>query len=211
MFGNGIHRSSAASGAQYERVPILPTNLIRNFSSTPNKTASEEKLHSSSFKYQRLSDPSRRSFSFKESRLGRAWTKTKEAIKQYGVLWFIIYWATFVPLFMVFTIPFRLGMEIVPTVEWLDERGWMDWTKVFKVDTQKVIERIHNNDDFELMNNRVTGQIKYEGRTANMFITTFLIWELAKPLRYLFYLFLCRRTVLFCRKRGILPKFFKKF
>ena len=57
---------------------------------------------------------------------------------------------------MVFTIPFRLGMEIVPTVEWLDERGWMDWTKVFKVDTQKVIERIHNNDDFELMNNRVT-------------------------------------------------------
>ena len=57
---------------------------------------------------------------------------------------------------MVFTIPFRLGMEIVPWVEWLEKNGCMNWTKVFNVDTPKVIERIHNNDDFELMNNRIT-------------------------------------------------------
>jgi hypothetical protein len=57
---------------------------------------------------------------------------------------------------MVFTIPFRLGIEIVPWVEWLEKKGCMNWTKVFNVDTQKVIQKIHNNDDFELMNNRIT-------------------------------------------------------
>merc|ERR1712150_336063 len=160
----GIHRKAPCQ----ESSPLLPSKLIRNFSAKPEQTASDEKL--SSYNYNRLCDkPSRRAFSFKDSRLGRAWTRTKETIKQYGVLWFIIYWATFVPLFMVFTIPFRLGMEIVPWVEWLEKNGCMNWTKVFNVDTPKVIERIHNNDDFELMNNRITGQVKYEGKTANMF------------------------------------------
>ncbi|CBY18184.1 unnamed protein product [Oikopleura dioica] len=201
MWGSGSHHRK---GPGYETISLLPSKLTRNFTSKPEQTASQEKLHSFNF-------CQRRAFSFKESRLGRAWTRTKETIKQYGVLWFIIYWATFVPLFMVFTIPFRMGMEIVPWVEWLEKNGCMNWTKVFNVDTQKVIQRIHNNEDFELMNNRITGEVKYEGKTANMFITTFLIWEVAKPLRYLFYLFLCRRTVLFCRSRNILPKFFKKF
>lgn len=67
---------------------------------------------------------------------------------------------------MVFTIPFRLGMEIVPWVEWLEKKGCMNWTKVFNVDTQKVIQRIHNNDDFELMNNRITVEFTILGKIS---------------------------------------------
>ena len=70
---------------------------------------------------------------------------------------------------MVFTIPFRMGMEIVPWVEWLEKNGCMNWTKVFNVDTQKVIQRIHNNEDFELMNNRITVKLEFSDKITHIF------------------------------------------
>lgn len=193
-----------------EKVPLLP--MIKNSPYSPSFSESRDSTTKLLTAYNHAPKSKRQSsFSFKNSKLGKAWAQTKQTIKQYGVLWFIVYWATFLPLFIVFTIPFRLGVEIVPYVEWLEEKGYMNWTKVFKIDTKSVISRIHQNDDFELMNNRLTGQVKYQGQTANMIITTVLLWEVCKPLRYMFYLFLCRRTVLYCRRQHIFPKFFKKY
>ena len=54
-------------------------------------------------------------------------------------------------------------------------------------------------------------KIEFNGETASMIFSTFIVWELCKPLRYGFYLYMCRATVAFCRKRNIMPKFFSKF
>ena len=54
-------------------------------------------------------------------------------------------------------------------------------------------------------------KIEFSGETAAMIMSTVIIWELCKPLRYSFYLYMCRSTVAFCRRRNIMPKFFAKY
>lgn len=133
--------------------------------------------------------------------------RIKNEIKQYTVLWFIIYWVSFVPLFMLFMIPYYSGIDCVGWLSWLQKKGWMEWTKQVGVDTEKLIQRVENDDDFRIDTLGWT----IRGSTANLLLTTILIWEVCKPARYLFYLFLCRQTVKFCRARQIFPKFFRKY
>merc|ERR1712113_174553 len=139
--------------------------------------------------------------------------QVKERVKQYGSLWFIFYFGTFVPLFMFFSIPYHLGYDIIGPANFLERHGWLDWLKWFNINPRSLIDRCENNDTFVIFDSIMDGKLRYEfgGQTATMLLTTFIVWELMKPFRYIFYAALCRYTVQFCQRRNILPKFFKKF
>jgi len=124
---------------------------------------------------------------------------------------------------MLFMIPYYSGIDCVGWLSWLQKKGWMEWTKQVGVDTEKLIQRVENDDDFRIdtlvsfhskhtvLHKRNSLGWTIRGSTANLLLTTILIWEVCKPARYLFYLFLCRQTVKFCRARQIFPKFFRKY
>jgi len=65
--------------------------------------------------------------------------RIKQEVKQYGVLWFIIYWSTFVPLFLVFSIPYRLGWDIIGVADYLQVHGWLEWLKWIGVDARNQV------------------------------------------------------------------------
>lgn len=145
----------------------------------------------------------------------RGWlSRVKSEVKQMSVLWFIIYFGTFIPLFCCFMLPYYLGVDCVGWVNYFENKGYMEWTKSIGFDTAHTVQRVYNNDEFTLMKPAVwNGEttLKFDGSTANLLITTVLIWEVCKPFRYIFYLFLCRRTIKLCKRRNLFPTFFRKY
>jgi len=135
--------------------------------------------------------------------------RIKQEVKQYGVLWFIIYWSTFVPLFLVFSIPYHLGWDIIGVADYLQVHGWLEWLKWIGVDGRSLIDRCRAGDNFVIFES--FWRTEFTGETASMILTTVILWELMKPFRYFGYLVVCRKVVQFCRSRNIFPKFFSKY
>merc|ERR1711892_1284591 len=149
----------------------------------------------------------------KPGKIKLALLRFKQTAKQYGVLWFAWYWGTFVPLFALFTLPYHCGFDLVGLADYLERHGAFGWLEWFGVNMRNLIDRCNNNDTFSIFDNLAGGvcKIEFSGETAAMIMSTVIIWELCKPVRYSFYLYMCRSTVAFCRQRNIMPKFFAKY
>jgi hypothetical protein len=48
-------------------------------------------------------------------------------------------------------IPYKLGVDCVSSIAWLESRGYMEWTKYLGVDTANLVERVYTSDEFIIM------------------------------------------------------------
>ena len=58
--------------------------------------------------------------------------------------------SSFIPLFTIFTIPYYSGIDCIGWLSWFQKKGWMEWTKKVGVDTEKLILRVENDEDFRI-------------------------------------------------------------